>query len=70
MSDQPTTHTETTHIEWGVQWHGDPEIEQGEPHEIAEDGGEAYARRVAEQYRYETRLVQREVRRGPWTAAQ
>lgn len=60
-----------TSTEWGVQWDSDPQdVEQGQPEQIAQDGGEAYARRVVKQYRSDgARLVQREVRRGPWEAS-
>lgn len=63
--------SESVRIEWGVQWPGDDEIEQGSPAQLREDGGEAYARRVAKHYHASgARLVQSEVRRGVWTAAE
>jgi hypothetical protein len=63
MNDQPAT-------EWGVRWRGTVEFEQGDRDELEKDGGEEYARRVAKQYRASTELVQREVRYGPWKAAE
>jgi hypothetical protein len=62
MTGQPEVRTE-----WGVQWPGDPTIEQGEPWQLEEDGGEAYARRVAKQYRADgAQVVQREVHASAW----
>jgi hypothetical protein len=65
MTNQPEVRTE-----WGVQWPDDATIEQAEPHQLAQDGGEAYARRVAKQYHADgAQLVQREVRAGAWQAS-